>query len=283
MRGKTDAVRQKKGLRFGGRACIISGGMDILFLGTGTSTGVPIIGCSCAVCTSSDPRNKRLRSSILVSTARTTLLIDSCPDLRQQALRHHLTAIDAVIYTHEHLDHVTGFDDMRAFCWHRQDRLPLYAGTDCLNHLRRMYGWAFDDNNTYQGYIRPDAHDHAGQAFTVGDIDVTPVPVIHATVETYGYVFRSGGKSFGYVPDIKTLPETSRPLLMGLDALAMDGLCYPEHRTHLNINENITLMRELRPTHGYITHSGHRVEYKTLCDHLPVFIKPAFDGLKISL
>ncbi len=257
--------------------------MRVLFLGSGTSTGVPVIGCQCRVCTSSHPRNKRLRSSILVRTETTTILVDSCPDLRQQCLRYGLTSVDAVVYTHEHLDHTAGFDEMRAFCWHREGRLPLYAGSDCLAHLRRMFSWAFAEENTYQGYIRPEAHDHAGQPFAIGDVDITPVPVVHATVETYGYVFRSGGCAFGYVPDVKTLPADSRPLLRGLDALAMDGLCFPEHRTHLTVDENVALMRELAPVRGYVTHSGHRLEYDALCRYLPDFMEPAYDGLEIQV
>ena len=257
--------------------------MKVLFLGSGTSTGVPVIGCNCAVCRSDDPRNKRLRASVLVSTETTTLLVDSCPDLRQQALRHNLTSIDAIIYTHEHLDHTTGFDDMRAFCWHRTDRLPLYAGTSCLAHLRRMFAWAFSEANTYQGYIRPAAHDHAGEPFCVGDIEVIPVPVQHATVETYGYVFRSGGCTFGYVPDIKSLPETSRPLLEGLDVLAMDGLTTQEHHTHLSVNDNVELMRQLAPRRGLLTHCGHKVDYAATAAMLPSFMAPAYDGLEIHL
>ncbi len=257
--------------------------MNILFLGSGTSTGVPVIGCDCPVCRSENPCNKRLRSSILVRTEGTTLLVDSCPDLRQQALRHHLTAIDAVLYTHEHLDHTAGFDEMRAFCWRRTGGLPLYAGTACLAHLRRMFGWAFAAENTYQGYIRPEAHDHEGQPFMVGDIRVTPVPVIHATVETYGYIFEQGGKRFGYVPDIQELPAASRPLLQGVDALAMDGLRYRPHRTHITVDENVALMQELGVGRGYVTHCGHEVEYKALCDHLPSFMQPAYDGLVVEL
>ncbi len=257
--------------------------MKVLFLGSGTSTGVPVIGCLCDVCRSDDPRNKRLRSSVLVKTDRTTLLVDSCPDLRQQALRHNLTAIDAVIYTHEHLDHTTGFDDMRAFCWRREDRLPLYAGTSCLAHLRRMYAWAFSEQNTYKGYIRPQAHDHAGQPFTVGDIEVIPVPVEHASVETFGYVFRSGGVSFGYVPDIKVLPESSRPLLQGLTALAMDGLTTREHHTHISVAENVALMQQLAPQRGFLTHCGHAVDYESTARSLPPNMTPAYDGLEIEL
>ena len=257
--------------------------MKALFLGCGTSTGVPLIGCDCEVCTSSNPRNKRLRSSVLLSTATTTLLVDTSPDLRQQALRHGISAIDAVIYTHEHLDHTAGFDDLRAFCWRRQERLPLYAGTACLAQLRRVYAWAFDAANTYQGYVRPDARDHAGRPFCVGDIEVTPVRVLHAAVETYGYVFRSASKSFGYVPDVKELPAEEAHKLCGLDALAMDGLCPPPHRTHLSISENVELMRRLAPKRGYVTHSGHKVEYAALAAALPPFMEPAYDGLVVEL
>ncbi len=258
--------------------------MKVLFLGTGTSTGVPVIGCQCPVCTSENPRNKRLRSSILVHSGTTALLVDSCPDLRAQALRHHLTAIDAVLYTHEHLDHTAGFDEMRAFCWAREGRLPLYAGTDCLAHLRRMFGWAFAEENTYQGYIRPEAQDHGGKPFTVGDIRVIPVPVLHATVETHGYVFEAPGSArFGYVPDIKELPESSRPLLAGIDVLAMDALRPGSHRSHLTVEENVALMHSLGVKRGYVTHCGHHLDYDALCRDLPQGIEPAYDGLEIEL
>ncbi len=257
--------------------------MKVLFLGSGTSTGVPVIGCECPVCRSENPRNKRLRSSILVRTETTTLLVDSCPDLRLQALRYQLSAIDAVIYTHEHLDHTVGFDEMRAFCWAREGGLPLYAGTGCLAHLRRMFGWAFSPENTYRGYIRPEAHDHAGRPFVVGDIMVTPVPVIHATVETYGYVFEHDGKRFGYVPDIQEMPAASRPLLQGVDVLAMDGLRYRPHRTHFTVDDTVALMKELEVSQGYLTHCGHEVEYEALCRYLPTGILPAYDGLEVEL
>ena len=257
--------------------------LNVLFLGTGTSTGVPVIGCDCEVCRSTDPRNKRWRSSLLVRSATTTLLVDSCPDLRAQALRHNLTAIDAVLYTHEHLDHTAGFDEMRAFCWRRTGRLPLYAGAGCLRMLHNMFAWAFDEKNTYQGYIRPAAHDHAGRPFVVGDIEVTPVPVLHATVETYGYVFRCGGRSFGYVPDIQELPEDSEALLMNLDALAMDGLRYRPHRTHFCVDDTVSAMQKLRPARGYLTHIGHEVEYHSLREYLPCFAEPAYDGMLLEL
>ena len=257
--------------------------MHVLFLGTGTSTGIPVIGCDCPVCKSANPRNRRLRASVVVSSQNTTILVDSGPDLHEQALRHHLTAITAVLYTHEHLDHVAGFDEMRAFCWHIEGRLPLYAGTRCMEQLKRMYGWAFRESNDYQGYMRPDARDHAGKPFSIGDISVEPVPVVHATVETYGYVFRHGGKSFAYLPDVKELPAASRAQLHRLDAIAMDGLRYRLHPTHLNIDENVAIMKELAPRRGYVTHTGHNVEYGRLCTELPEFMESAYDGLQLEL
>ncbi len=257
--------------------------MKVLFLGTGTSTGVPVIGCNCKVCQSDNPRNKRLRSSILLKTDTTTILVDSSTDLRQQALRYHLTSIDAIIYTHAHLDHVSGFDELRAFCWERTERLPLYAGTKCLEQLKGMYGWAFACSNTYQGYIRPDANDHAGQPFTIGDVDITPVLVQHSSVECYGYIFRHAGSSFAYLPDVKVLPEETMAQLQGLDAIAMDGLGQQSHPTHLSQEENVAYMQQLKPKHGYITHSGHRLDYDEIEAQIPDWMSAAYDGLEIEL
>lgn len=257
--------------------------MKVLFLGTGTSTGVPVIGCPCAVCQSTNPRNKRLRSSILVSTAKTTILVDSSTDLRQQALRHQLTSIDAIIYTHAHLDHVAGFDELRAFCWERTDKLPLYAGTECLAQLKRMYGWAFASSNTYQGYIRPEANDHAGKPFTIGDIDITPVLAQHSSVECHGYIFRSAGASFAYLPDVKTLPEATLDALRGLDAIALDGLGPMSHPTHLSVEENVAYMKQLQPKRGYITHSGHRLDYDEIELQVPEWMSSAYDGMELEL
>ena len=256
--------------------------MKALFLGSGTSVGVPVIGCGCEVCRSTDPHNRRLRSSVLITTDSTSLLIDFGPDLRAQALRHNITAVDAVLCTHEHLDHVAGFDDLRAFCWTREELLPIYAGGQCVERLKTMYPWAFEPGG-YRGYVRAHGICHHGREFRVGDIMVQPVPVMHSSVETYGYALRAGSSSFGYVPDVKEMPPASRELLSGLDALALDGLCFPQHRTHLCIDENIALMHELAPKRGIVTHIGHRVEHHALEDYLPDFMQPAFDGLELEL
>ncbi len=262
--------------------------MKILFLGTGTSTGVPVIGCGCSVCQSSDSRDKRLRSSVLMTTTTTRLLIDAGPDLRQQALRHDITALDAVLYTHPHLDHVSGFDELRSFCWHDKDaRLPLYAYPSTMQQLRNMYGWAFSTANTYAGYIRPEPREHDGKTpFLIGDIEVTPVAVEHATVDTFGYVLRdqSGqGASFGYIPDVKHIPDSSLAALRGLDILALDALGEKPHRSHLHLEATLSTIAELAPAKSYLTHIGHRYSYEELEGITPNGVRSAYDGLEIEI
>lgn len=257
--------------------------LTLLFLGTGTSTGVPLVGCACEVCRSKDPLNTRLRSSIFLRTEQTALLIDSCPDLRQQALRHGIAAIDAVLYTHGHLDHVSGFDDMRAFGWNKEERLPLYAGEGTMQILERMYDWAFAPGNNQKGYVRPEPHVHGGKPFDIGDLHVVPVPVRHARVETFGYVFEWQGRRIGYVCDVKEISPASMDLLRGLDLLILDALRYKDHWTHLTVAESIVLMRDLQPKRGLLTHMGHEINYRALAGELPPNVMPAYDGLAIEL
>lgn len=259
----------------------MSSTLSLLFLGTGTSTGVPLVGCTCPVCQSKDPLNNRLRSSILLRSETTTLLIDSGPDLRQQALRHGITSIDAVIYTHGHLDHVSGFDDMRAFGWNSDERLPLYAGPVTLSMLEHMYGWAFSPSNTRRGYVRPEPHDHKGNPFTIGDFLITPVPVIHAQTETWGYIFEWRGIRIGYACDVKEIPLSSQTLLKGLDVLILDALRIKGHPTHLTVEESLKLMQNLSPKRGLFTHMGHEIDYQSLRADLPHHLMPAYDGLML--
>lgn len=255
-------------------------GLQLLFLGTGTSTGVPLIGCECRVCKSADPRNKRLRSSILLDYVGTRLLVDSTPDLRQQALRERISDIDAVVYTHCHLDHVAGFDDLRAFCWHHEEPLPLYASEETMKVLRTMYPWAFSPDNTYLGYVRPDGRIIDGP-FRIGSIGVTPVPVRHAGVQTNGYVFQCGEKRIGYACDVKSIPEESMKLLEGLDILVLDCLRRKEHPTHMSLEETLAAMECLRPGRGYLTHMSHDFDYGELEAFLPDPVAPAYDGLTV--
>lgn len=255
----------------------------LTFLGTGTSVGVPVIGCICDVCKSPDPHNNRTRASLFIHTPLTKILIDSGPDLREQALREDITEIDAVLYTHSHLDHVVGFDELRAFCWEKTEPLPLYASESCLNVLINMFGWAFQTDNTHSGYIKPDPRP-ISKAFTIGDLTIRPLPVIHGTVETHGYRFDTeDGFSFAYLPDVKSIPHESMKLLENLDLLIIDSLRNSPHSTHLSLPEALAIVETLAPKRTLLTHISHELDHATLTASLTKNISPAYDGLKISL
>lgn len=252
-------------------------------LGTGTSVGVPVIGCDCAVCTSPDPRNARMRSSAVLRLGGQTLLIDSGPDLRQQALGFGLTAIDAVLYTHGHVDHVAGFDEMRAFCWRRDDPLPVYATAGCSETLHSMFGWAFSIENTYPGYIKP-AIQLVTEPFSIGEIHVTPIPVTHGRVETIGYRFDAPGHlSIAYIPDVKTISDIGYERLAGIDILIIDALRYAEHSTHMSMEESLVAIQRIAPSQAWLTHLSHEVDHAAVQISLPGHVQLAHDGLAIPI
>jgi phosphoribosyl 1,2-cyclic phosphate phosphodiesterase len=253
------------------------------FLGTGTSVGVPVIGCKCPVCASPDPHNTRLRSAGLLRIGGTTILVDSGPDLRAQALREELGGIDAVIYTHAHLDHVAGFDELRAFCWRKPDPLPMHATQECMETLVRMFGWAFSEENIYKGYVKPDARIIDGPFF-YGDLKITPLPVEHAAVETIGFRFdHPGRRSLAYLPDVKRIPNDTMWHLRGVDVLVVDALRPEPHPTHCSITEALGIVDEAQPGEAWLTHLGHENEHSALEAGLPAGVRVAWDGLKIRL
>jgi phosphoribosyl 1,2-cyclic phosphate phosphodiesterase len=256
---------------------------SLTFLGTGTSVGVPVIGCGCVVCTSEDPRNKRFRASVLVRGDGKTLLVDTGPDLRMQALREGLREIDAVVYTHGHLDHVAGFDELRAFCWRKKEPLPLHAGPECMKMLQNMYGWAFFPEREQEGYVRPDARLIEGP-FSYGDLQVTPLPVEHASVETMGFLFSvPGGRSVAYLPDVKRIPPTTMALLRGTDVLVVDALRTKPHPTHFSLEEALAVAAEVGARETWLTHLSHEYDAGEMGRQLPLGVRMAWDGLRISL
>ncbi len=258
-------------------------GARLTFLGTGTSTGVPVIGCSCLVCQSTDPRNTRLRSSVLLESESTALLVDAGPDLRQQALRSRLKRVDAVLYTHGHLDHVVGFDELRAFCWGRDEPLPLYANRGCMDILQSMFAWAFADTNVYRGYIKPGPMIVEGD-FVIGEWSITPLPVLHGTVETNGYLFsRPGNRNVAYLPDVKEVPDATKELLEDVDLLILDALHYRLHPTHLSVSEALAMIEQVQPKQAYLTHCSHEIDHATLESQLPPHVHVAHDNLTIAL
>lgn len=255
----------------------------LTFLGTGTSVGVPVIGCSCPVCKSTDPHNNRTRSSILISTGETTVLVDSGPDLREQALREGISSIDAVIYTHSHLDHVAGFDEMRAFCWGKPNPLPLYATASCLSVLKSMFGWAFHEDNTHSGYVKPAPREIIAE-FKIGNLTISPLPVSHGSVETIGFLFETDDHfRFAYLPDVKSIPEATMAILEDLDLLIIDTLRATPHSTHLSLPEALAISEKLSPRRTLLTHISHDLDHASLVASLPERVSPAYDGLRVSL
>ncbi len=254
---------------------------ELTFLGTGTSVGVPVIGCKCRVCTSDDPRNNRTRSSIHVRAGDISVLVDSGPDLREQALREDLTKVDAVIYTHDHVDHVVGFDELRAFCWHRDSPLPLHATAGCMATLKTMFSWAFSTENVFRGYIKPDPKLIDGP-FALGDLKITPLPVEHAKAETVGFLFEApGAPTVAYIPDVKRVPAETFELIRRADTLIIDALRATPHPTHLSTGEALDLIAQTGVPRAWLTHLTHDNEHHELEATLPSGVKVAWDGLRI--
>ncbi len=258
-------------------------GLSLTFLGTGTSVGIPVIGCSCPVCVSKDPRNQRLRSSVLVRAGEVSVLVDSGPDLRAQALREGLTEINAVIYTHAHLDHVAGFDELRAFCWRKDESLPMHATAGCMATLKTMFGWAFSPSNSYKGYVKPEPILIDG-AFSYGDLAITPLPVEHASVETIGFLFECpGSRRIAYIPDVKRIPDATYDLITGVDVLVVDSLRPAEHPTHFSLHQALDAVNRSKARKAWLTHLGHENEHSALQAGLPPGVEVAWDGLRIDL
>ncbi len=257
--------------------------MRITFLGTATSIGVPVIGCDCDVCQSDDPRNKRLRSSIFVETPECQWVVDTGPDFRTQCLRENIRHLDAVLYTHAHMDHVTGFDDLRRFTFGADAELPLYGTEECLGDLKRMFHYAFNGENRYIGYIKPKAMVIDGP-FQLGTTEITPLPVNHGRVETIGYLFtKPDGRRLAYISDCKTLSPEAERLMQGVDVLVLDALRFREHPTHLNFSEALQLRKDVGARQTWFTHFSCDVDHEKAEATLPKGVGLAYDGLKLDL
>ncbi len=255
--------------------------MRVTFLGTGTSQGVPVIGCDCPICASPDPRDKRLRVSVLVETQGKSILIDAGPDLRQQMLRARVGSLDAVLLTHEHMDHIAGMDDLRSFSFlHEPPRaVPVYADEPTLRAVRRVYEYAFREKK-YPGVPEFDLHTIERQPFWVEGVEVTPVEVMHMHMPVLG--FRIGG--FTYITDAKTIRPEELDKVRGTDTLVLNALREKQHYSHLNLSEALAIVEEVKPRQSWFTHISHLMgTHAATNDRLPQHVRIAYDGLVVEL
>jgi phosphoribosyl 1,2-cyclic phosphate phosphodiesterase len=251
------------------------------FLGTGTSTGVPMVGCDCAVCRSANPRNNRYRCAVLIGTPTGNVLIDTPPELRLQLLRSVTPVVHAVLFTHYHADHLFGLDDIRPMPRLIGGPVPLYCTADVEAAIRTAFAYAFlepDDPLAY-GY-RPQMRFRriAEEPFEVLGQTVTPIPLEHASLTVLG--FRIG--NVAYCTDVNAIPERSWPLLQGLDVLVLDALRFKPHSAHFNINQALAVIGQIRPKQAYLTHMSHDIDHDAVNAQLPPGVELAYDGLQFE-
>lgn len=258
--------------------------MELTFLGTGTSTGVPQLRCGCEVCRSTDPRDSRLRTSALVETGGKRILIDCGPDFREQMLRHGVRSVDdrldALLLTHQHYDHVGGIDDLRPYCYGMEPGFPIYCQGDVARDLRARLPYCFSEH-PYPGVPRIDLHEiKAGIPFQAAGVEVLPLGVNHYLLDILG--FRIG--ALGYVTDAKRIPDATVEALKGVDTLVINALRHTEHISHLSLEEALEMVRRIGPRVAYLTHISHQLGLHAEVEPaLPEGVRLAYDGLKIKI
>lgn len=251
--------------------------MRIVFLGTGTSTGIPEIGCQCEVCTSRDPRDRRLRASILVETGGKRILIDCGPDFRWQMITNKIYHLDAVLVTHEHYDHVGGLDDLRPFC--REKGVDIYAEENVAEAIKTRIPYAFREHK-YPGVPNLALHTIDTRPFTAAGVTVIPIRVMHAKLPILG--FRIG--KMAYLTDLKSLPYEEYAKLENLDVLIIDALRKGEHPSHASLDEALAVVREIRPRDAYLIHMSHRIGLHAVVEkELPSHVYYSYDGLSVDI
>jgi phosphoribosyl 1,2-cyclic phosphate phosphodiesterase len=253
--------------------------LKITFLGTGTSQGIPLIGCSCSVCTSANPKDNRLRSSVMVEHKNTNIVIDTGPDFRQQMLREKVTKLDGVVFTHEHKDHIAGLDEVRAFNFINQMVMPVYATDRVQEALKREFAYIFADLD-YPGIPKVKLHTIAETVFSVGDIQITPIDVLHYKLPVKA--FRIG--NFTYITDANFISAEEKEKIKGSEVVVINALRRNEHISHFTLQEAIDLANELKAKKTYFTHISHQLGmHEDVNLELPDHIELAYDGLTIDV
>lgn len=253
--------------------------LKLTFLGTGTSNGVPVIGCRCAICTSSDPHDNRLRSSVLIEHQGASVVIDAGPDFRQQMLRARVNRLDAVVITHGHKDHIGGLDDIRAFNYLNHGPVEVWAAADVQADIRRDFFYAFAEKR-YSGVPEMDLHTITGAPFEVAGLTFTPIPVLHHRLAVYG--FRVG--DLAYITDCNFIPESSFGLLEGVEVLIVNALRLKPHVSHFSLDEALEAIGRVSPREAWLTHISHGLGlHSEIGKQLPDGVHQAWDGLVVEV
>lgn len=253
--------------------------MQLTILGVGSSAGTPAVGCTCATCTSTDVRNKRTRcSSMITLDDGKVILIDTSPDLRQQALRQNMRRVDAVLYTHTHADHLHGIDDLRAFCQINRCQIPLYSYPEAISHIQEKFGYTLRDPiPTYWDLPVLAAHTVEGPFEAAGQ-QIIPIPIMHGKIRIYAY--RIG--NFVYMTDVSEIPESSYALLQGVDLLLIDCLREKPHPTHVCVEQSLALIERIGAKRNVLIHMTHELEHDALQDRLPANVVVGCDGMQLQ-
>ena len=253
--------------------------MKVTFLGTGTSQGVPIITCTCVVCSSKDPRDNRLRTSVLIETEHTNIVIDTGPDFRQQMLRENVHKVDAIIFTHGHKDHTAGFDDIRGFNWKTKEAMEVYSNEEVEIVLKRDFHYAFAEHK-YPGVPNLNLNVIQNKNFMIRDIPITPIEVLHYKLPVFGY--RIG--DFSYITDANFISESEKEKLKGSKVLVLNALRKSEHISHFTLDQAVAIASEIGAEQTYLIHMSHQMGLHVEVDsELPEGINLAYDGLAVTL
>lgn len=252
--------------------------IKITVLGSGTSVGVPTVGCNCAVCNSTDPRDNRLRPSILVQYDGRNVLIDTTPDFRTQALRIHLQSLDAVVFTHNHADHIMGLDDVRPFNFRQKERIPIYAAPDTMAAIHRVFQYIFDGAKKESNVPHLDSRIIEGP-FDLFGVPFIPIPILHGSQTIYGFRFGAAA----YLTDHSDIPAASMEMLRSLDVLFLDALRYKPHPTHSTVDRSIKTVEALAPRRAFFTHISHDLAHERAESMLPPNVRLAYDGLELEV